>query len=209
MAGGGRLPRAAGRAPRFLRTGDQRAISLSEPHLEAARRDARHTLGREAAGVLHRSSPIGHRGPESAKGDIPRPGRGRPWRRRGARFRGGLHAAEVADAAPTTALRPDGPRCARLRCCPDCPGLAAAGGIAGPTTWLVRVSGSDDGRDQGLRGFRSWVTAVISQRPRRRLLLADRSRQRWPARTSGFVAKRWRQGRRLGDPDVAEAQARR
>ena len=49
----------------------------------------------------------------STYGDIPRPGRGRPRRRRGARFRGGLlAAAEVADAAPATALRPEGPCCA-------------------------------------------------------------------------------------------------
>src|SRR5881392_3355919 len=53
MARGGRLPRTAGRPPRFLRTGHQRAISLSEAHLqEAAQRDAVHTLGREAEGVL-------------------------------------------------------------------------------------------------------------------------------------------------------------
>src|SRR6266576_3563247 len=63
MARGGRLPRAAGRPPRFLRTGHQRAISLSEAHLQAARRDARHTLGREAEGVLlsllfHRASRV-------------------------------------------------------------------------------------------------------------------------------------------------------
>ena len=62
MAGGGRLPRAAGRPPRFLRTGHQRrAIRLSDAHLHAAWRDAGHTLGREAEGVLqsllfHRAS---------------------------------------------------------------------------------------------------------------------------------------------------------
>ena len=43
--------------------------------------------------------------------------------------RGGLlAAAEVADAAPPTALRPEGPCCATLRRCPDCPGAAAHGG---------------------------------------------------------------------------------
>src|SRR2546423_14985162 len=61
MARGGRLPRGAGRPPRFLRMGHRRAISLSEAHLQAARRDATHTLGREAEGVLqsllfHRAS---------------------------------------------------------------------------------------------------------------------------------------------------------
>ena len=114
MARGVRLPRTAGRPPRFLRTGHRRATSLNEAHLQPARRDAGHTLGREAEGVLqtllfHRAS----RGPASAKGDIPRPGRGRPRPRRGARFRGELPAAaEVADAAPATALRPEGPCCA-------------------------------------------------------------------------------------------------
>jgi hypothetical protein len=64
-------------------------------------------------------------GPASAKGDVPRPGRGRPRRRRGARFRGGLPAAaEVADAAPATALRPEGPCRAKVRRCPDCPNSA-------------------------------------------------------------------------------------
>src|SRR5438309_8585073 len=49
-----------------------------------------------------------------AYGDIPRPRQGRPRRRRGARFRRGLPAAaEVADAAPATALRPEGPCYAR------------------------------------------------------------------------------------------------
>ena len=61
MARGGRLPRTAGRPPRFLRTGHRRATSLSEAHLQAAQRDAGHTLGREAEGVLqsllfHRAS---------------------------------------------------------------------------------------------------------------------------------------------------------
>ena len=127
MARGGRLPPTAGRPPRFLRTGHRRATSLSEAHLQAARRDARHTLGREAEGVLqsllfHRAS----RGLRAQKGDIPRPGRGRPRRRRGARFRGGLPAAaEVADAAPATAPRPEEPCCAKVRRCPDCPALAA------------------------------------------------------------------------------------
>src|ERR1700758_234540 len=63
MARGARLPSAAGRPPRFLRTGHRRAFSLSEAHLQAARRDARHTLGRESDGVLqsllfHRASRV-------------------------------------------------------------------------------------------------------------------------------------------------------
>ncbi len=61
MARGVRLPRAAGRPPRFLRTGHRRVTSLNEAHLQAARRDAGHTLGRDAEGILqsllfHRAS---------------------------------------------------------------------------------------------------------------------------------------------------------
>jgi hypothetical protein len=63
MARGGRLPRTAGRPPRFLRPGHRRAINLSEAHLQAARRDGRHTLEDEAEGVLrsllfHRASRV-------------------------------------------------------------------------------------------------------------------------------------------------------
>ena len=62
---------------------------------------------------FNRFCSIGHRGACERKGDTPRPGRARRRRRRGARFRGGLlAAAEVADAAPATAPRPDGPCCA-------------------------------------------------------------------------------------------------
>ena len=62
---------------------------------------------------FNRFCSIGHRGASERKGDIPRPGRGRPRRRRDVRLRGGLlAAAEVADAAPATALRPEGPCCA-------------------------------------------------------------------------------------------------
>ena len=100
----------------------RRATSLNEAHLQAARRDAGHTLGREAEGILQPLCSIGHRGACERKGDIPRPGRGRPRRRRDVRFRGGLPAAaEVADAAPATPLRPEGPCCAKVRRCPDCP----------------------------------------------------------------------------------------
>jgi hypothetical protein len=61
-------------------------------------------------------------GADDRIGDIPRPRQGRPRRRRGARFRGRLLAAvELADAALATALGPDGPCCARVRRCRDCP----------------------------------------------------------------------------------------
>jgi len=109
----------AGRSPRFVRTGQRRAISLSEAHLQAARRDARHTIEREAEGVLHRYRSVGHRGAPERKGDTPRPGRGRPRRRRGARFRGGpLAAAENAPRRPP-AIRREGPCCKKVRRCTD------------------------------------------------------------------------------------------
>jgi hypothetical protein len=109
-------------------------MSLSEAHLQAARRDARHTLGREAERCPSIAFvPSGIAGPASAKGDIPRPGRGRPRRRRGARFRGGLlAAAELADAAPATALTPHGRCCARLPRCPYCPEAIAHRAPYGP-----------------------------------------------------------------------------
>jgi hypothetical protein len=134
MARGVRLPGAAGRRPRFLRTGHRRAISLNEAHLQAARRDAGHTLEREAEGILQWLCSIGQRGASERKGDIPRPGRGRPRRRRDVRFRGGPPAAaEVADAASATALRPEGPCCAKVRRCPDCPigAVSEPGFVAG------------------------------------------------------------------------------
>ena len=86
----------------------------------------------------------GH-GADERFGDIPRPGQGRPRRRRGARFRGGP-PAEVADAAPATALRPERPCCARVRRCRDCPFPAASrqsgrlpfpDGCSSRSTWVV------------------------------------------------------------------------
>jgi len=142
MARHGRLPRAAGRPPRFLRTGHRRAISLREAHLQAARKDRRHTLGHEPDGVLQ--SLLFHpasRGLRAQRATFRVLAEGRPGHRRGARFRDGLlAAAEVADAAPATALRPEGPSCARLRRCPDCPeALARPAGatIAGIAALLL------------------------------------------------------------------------
>jgi hypothetical protein len=139
MARHGRLPRAAGRPPRFLITGHRRAISLREAHLQAARKDRRHTLGHEPDGVLQ--SLLFHpasRGLRAQRATFRVLAEGRPGHRRGARFRGGLlAAAEVADAAPATALRPEGPSCARLRRCPDCPVPAASGGTDRVESWLL------------------------------------------------------------------------
>ena len=64
-------------------------------------------------------------------GDIPHPREGRPRRRRGVRFCGGSPAAaESLTTPPATALRPEGPCSARVRCCRDCP--QAATGRPGP-----------------------------------------------------------------------------
>ena len=90
MARGVRLPRTAGRPPRFLTTGHRRAISLNEAHLEAARRDAGHTLGREAEGILQSLCPSGIAGPSSAKATFRVLADGDAERRRDVRFRGRL-----------------------------------------------------------------------------------------------------------------------
>ena len=122
MARRGRLPRTAGRPPRFLRTGHRRATSLSEAHLQAARRDAGHTLGREAEGVLqsllfHRAS----RGLRAQKATF------RVLAERDADVDAAL-ASAVGCSPPPRSLTPPRPplsdqraRAARLRRCPDCP----------------------------------------------------------------------------------------
>ena len=113
--------------------------------------------------------PSGIAGPASAKGDIPRPGRGRPRRRRGARFRGELPAAaEVADAAPATALRPKGP------CCAVAP--------------LPRLSGSGslERCDSGLPDCPWFVNAEVSDNRRVLPDLLKLSSQVGAARDSGF-----------------------
>ena len=125
MARGVRLPRTAGRPPRFLRTGHRRAISLSEAHLQAARRDAGHTLGREAEGILQ--SLLFHRA-------------SRGLRAQRATFRvlaegdpdvDAALASAVSCSPPPRSLTPPRPplsdqrgRAARLRRCPDCPRAA-------------------------------------------------------------------------------------
>jgi len=79
MARGGRLPRAAGRPPRSLRTGHRCAIGLSEAHLQAARRDARHTPEREARGCPSIAFvPSGLAGPAGARATFRVPAEGDP-----------------------------------------------------------------------------------------------------------------------------------
>ncbi len=114
MARGGRLPRAAGRPPRFLRTGPSARYQPERGTSIRPRGGTPDTRSREAEGVrqsllFHRASQ-GLRAQRRHSASWPRATR----RRRGARFRGGLlAAAEVADAAPATALRPKGPCRAR------------------------------------------------------------------------------------------------
>ena len=137
MARGGRLPRTAGRPPRFLRTGHRRATSLSEAHLQAARRDAGHTLGREAEGVLqsllfHRAS----RGLRAQKATFRVLAEGDP-------DVDAALASAVGCSPPPRSLTPPRPplsdqrgRAARLRRCPDCPKCSSPGG-AGEAAALV------------------------------------------------------------------------
>jgi hypothetical protein len=136
MARGGRLPRTAGRPPRFLRTGPSARYQPERGTSFRPRGGTPDTRSGVRPRVsFNRFCSIGHRGACERKGDIPRPGRARPRRRRDAHFRGGLPAAEVADAAPATAPRPEG-RAARLPRCPHCPGCssqATTGEVAAPS----------------------------------------------------------------------------
>jgi hypothetical protein len=119
MARGGWLPRAGGRPPRFLRTGHRCAIGLSEAHLRAARRDARHTLEGDA------EVPSGIAGVRTQEATFRVLADGDPNVDAALASRGGLlAAAEVADAAPATALRPKG---AMLRAAAALPRLSGRG----------------------------------------------------------------------------------
>ena len=154
MARGGRLPRTAGRPPRFLRTGHRRATSLSEAHLQAARRDAGHTLGREAEGVLQ--SLLFHRA-------------SRGLRAQRATFRVLAEGDPDVDAAlasavgcspPPRSLTPPRPplsdqrvraaRLPRLRRCPDCPIPAVRPPSARLLLWCLHHPGrlACAGRDE-------------------------------------------------------------
>ena len=105
MASGGRLPCAAGRPPRFLRTGSS-ACYRPQRGASPGRAEGRQTHARDSGRGCPSIAfgPSGIAGPASAKVGIPRTGRGRLRRRRGALPRGGLLATEVADPAPATAL---------------------------------------------------------------------------------------------------------
>ncbi len=98
-------------------------------------------------------------------GDIPRPDQGRPRRRRGARFRGGLPAAaEVADGAPATALKPEGSCCATVRRCRDCPTAVAFSGGQGIRVVARLVTEQQHGRDLPPRAIKiSCRTSPLAQ----------------------------------------------
>ena len=142
MARSGRLPRTAGRPPRFLRTGHRRATSLNEAHLQAARRDAGHTLGREAEGVLqsllfHRAS----RGLRAQRATFRALAEGDP-------DVDAALASAVSSSPPPRSLTPPRPplsdqrgRAARLRRCPDCPIGAARLSPGRLLLWCVQGPG--------------------------------------------------------------------
>jgi hypothetical protein len=133
MARGGRLPRAAARPPRFLRTGHRCAIGLSEAHLRLRGRDARHTLEGDAELVLESLCSIGHRGTSDRKGDI-----SRPWPEGDPNVDAALASAMGCSPLPRSLTPPRPPLsdqrrrcCARLRRCPDCPRAAVSPPRAG------------------------------------------------------------------------------
>ena len=191
MARGVRLPRAAGRPPRFLRTGHRRATSLSEAHLQAARRDAGHTLGREAEGVLH--SLLFHRG-------------SRGLRAQRATFRvlaegdadvDAALASAVACSPPPRSLTPPRPplsdqraRAARLRRCPDCPQAATWSGFAGLAVMAALR------RKRKLHGLVRTVPTVLSLRESRSVGVAAEVLQQLLLRaTSGSIGALGHTGR--------------
>jgi hypothetical protein len=152
-----RLATACCRSTTATPENHRRAISLSEAHLQAARRDARRTLGREAEGVLHRFWSIGNRGPASARSAFRVLAAGDRDVDAALAFRRGLlAAAEVADAAPATALTPEGPSCARLRRCPDCREQQQAAPLAKPKSWLLGMKTGSAPGASGRRTRRSW-----------------------------------------------------
>ena len=101
-----RVERARSRPPRAARSAWRRSSAATARHeCFPAQADAARTSAKATFRVL---------------------AQGRLRRRCGARFRGGLPAAaELADADPATALRAEGPCCARVRRCRDCPRAVA------------------------------------------------------------------------------------
>jgi hypothetical protein len=142
MARRGRLPRAAGRPPRFLRTDHRRAISLSEAHLQAARGtpDTRSRVTPRVA--LNRRFPSASR----------------------ACGRKGRHFASWPRATPTSTRRSLARWAARRRRGRRRPGHRSQtkGAVLREAAALPRLSGSRRGKS--LAGLRSrgpfWVEAA-------------------------------------------------
>jgi hypothetical protein len=114
-----------------------RTLAAASPEIRA---QAFGETGESAAGFGESSEPRTTGQPTAAEasspvnGDIPRPGEGDPDVDAALAFRGGLPAAaEIADAAPATAPRPERPCCAKVRRCPDC--LTALAGRWSPQCW--------------------------------------------------------------------------
>ena len=132
-----------GRPPRFLRTGHRRATSLSEAHLQAAQRDAGHTLGREAEGILqsllfHRAS----RGLRAQRATF------RVLAERDADVDATL-ASAVGCSPPPRSLTPPRPplsdqraRATRLPRCPDCPEAVTRRARSGPRITAAFATGA-------------------------------------------------------------------
>ena len=132
MARGGRLPRAAGRPPRFLRTGHRRAISLSEAQSPGCAQ-GRQTHARGGRGCPWIAFSVGHRMRAGAKGRFAS-WPGRPRCRGGVHFRDGLlAAAEVANAVRPPLSNQRGRTGMGLRAagCPDCD-MSSHAGVADP-----------------------------------------------------------------------------
>ena len=212
MARGVRLPRTAGRPPRFLRTGHRRATSLNEAHLQAAQRDARHTLGREAEGVLQ--SLLFHRA-------------SRGLRAQRATFRVLAEGDPDVDATlasavscpPPRSLTPPRPplsdqraRAARLPRCPDCPNSAVRVVSAMllllclllRSSWLTVEGGGHAGAAGVLHRGR-WAAVAVSVD----LAGGVRKQRRWRVRRARSrrlrVAQSRSGGPRTAQPGIANA----
>jgi hypothetical protein len=95
---------------------------------------------------FNRFVPSGITRPPTARATFRVPDRGRPQRRRGARFRSGLLAtAEAADAAPATALRPKGAVLREAAALPRLSELSSPGGAGEAAAFVLAAFGVSAG----------------------------------------------------------------